>query len=463
MGCQPGLLALCSRRAALPLVALAGAPVAALSGASDAALAAASTTIAQGGHRAVQQWNPEELQSLVDTLAQEVEEIRGRRFREAVDVLFADRGTLARLARERDADSGLLGAFGDGRAAKMFGMLAADVDLRRLAADVHADLDAPSAVYQEGGGSFFLLDAQDSGRARLEMVRQLTQALDDQHHDLAALRRGAARDRDALFAFQAIVRGSTFAIARAWQERHARAAADDTAPVDALLLSPSLHGAPPFVWRPILAAYLRGHAFLRRTNVPSLMLQGASNADIDRAFESPPASTEQLLHPVKYWKASRADEPRRLCADTGGLPADWRALEEDTLGELFVGILVEPFEERDGLRCTSPQDLVREPLTCEAAAGWGGDRYVLLASGGASVLHASFLWDDPRDAAEFHAALSAVEAGIRASIAALAGDGASGTRIALGDRPDEVLFTSWAGVKAETALRVADGVRFVEE
>ena len=66
--------------------------------------------------------------------------------------------------------------------------------------------------------------------------------------------------------------------------------------------------APPYVWKPLLGIYLQGQAFLRRQE--RLRIFGGGRAgveDIERAFREPPRSTEQVLHPEKYWDDARRD------------------------------------------------------------------------------------------------------------------------------------------------------------
>src|SRR5439155_16288511 len=81
---------------------------------------------------------------------------------------------------------------------------------------------------------------------------------------------------------------------------------------------------------------------------------------VAQAFANPPRSTEQVLHPVKY---VAGDEPVqvRLPNLSAALGGGWRALAEDTLGELYMRIYLEHYLNIDQAGA--------------AAMGWGGDRY----------------------------------------------------------------------------------------
>jgi hypothetical protein len=99
-----------------------------------------------------------------------------------------------------------------------------------------------------------------------------------------------------------------------------------------------------------------------------------------QAGKHPPQSTEQVLHPEKYWNAQLRDEPvmvddepiERLLEEG----SDRSVVHRDTVGELFCALLTQPADE--------PFDILALSLapawTNEAAGGWGGDRFYLLAS-----------------------------------------------------------------------------------
>jgi hypothetical protein len=79
-----------------------------------------------------------------------------------------------------------------------------------------------------------------------------------------------------------------------------------------------------------------------------------------------------------------------------GLGAGWSALLEDTFGEHQLSIWLSGDEAPNGIIPTLPED------AAEAAAGWGGDRVVVL--GGPNDETAIVLtteWDSADDAGEF--------------------------------------------------------------
>lgn len=120
-------------------------------------------------------------------------------------------------------------------------------------------------------------------------------------------------------------------------------------------------------------------------------------AAVNALYRDAPVSTAQILHPEKYM----ADGPVSLpMPDLGSvLGPTWRYLEETTLGELDLQILIEQY--------------VDVPTAERAAAGWNGDRFQLYHRDrdGALFLGLRTAWDSEADAVEFFAAYQNVATG----------------------------------------------------
>src|SRR5690606_37367948 len=139
---------------------------------------------------------------------------------------------------------------------------------------------------------------------------------------------------------------------------------------------------PPVVLELLQFPYLGGATFVR--SVPS----------VEGAFEDPPLTTEQVLHPEKF-AAREAALSVTLPDLTAALGAGWTSADENGFGELFVrawmqGIGVPTSEARP------------------AAAGWGGDAMEVFTGSGDQLALGSFIaWDEPdQDVDEFAAALT---------------------------------------------------------
>jgi hypothetical protein len=182
--------------------------------------------------------------------------------------------------------------------------------------------------------------------------------------------------------------------------------------------------------------------------------------DLEAAFADPPRSTEQLLHPVKFWNPDRRDEPLLVSCDVSGLPGEWRVVRRDTFGELYAAILTTPFDQRGGMD-VSVFGMLGMSFTNAAASGWGGDRYVLLERDGGHLLRMCLRWDCAADALEFQEALTALRSGIEAERSLMPGSDPErcGFRVEPGAQA-EVLVTSWVGLDAAAVEEALGAIRF---
>ncbi|MEM6285130.1 MAG: hypothetical protein AAF787_23260, partial [Chloroflexota bacterium] len=217
-------------------------------------------------------------------------------------------------------------------------------------------------------------------------------ALQDQSYDLASLgfdpEAMEDADTDQFLAVQSLVEGDATYIMNVYTE--ILISENPFAAVS--LLGASLtagglvppEGTPPILMRELTFPYNTGLNF-----VTALIANGGYEA-VDVAFtENLPQSTEQILHPQRYFDG---DMPQAvsLGEDTAAaLGADWAEMTQNTLGEFY-------------LRAYMDNELTRD-IWLEATTGWGGDRYALYqneATGQFAML-TRVAWDTPADSAEF--------------------------------------------------------------
>jgi hypothetical protein len=125
-------------------------------------------------------------------------------------------------------------------------------------------------------------------------------------------------------------------------------------------------GAPHVMRTSLAAPYIYGTLF-----VHALRRRGGWDA-VNRAWDDPPTTTEQILHMDK-WLAHEAAMP--VTAPTfAALGPGWKVNDEDTEGELGARIAFEEWME--------------PKAAAEVSSGWGGDRGVLVTNGD----KAAFAW-----------------------------------------------------------------------
>ncbi len=345
-------------------------------------------------------------QALVARVTPRVEQIRGLKFRRPVAVAFADAARVRAHFEKRLASSaGEAQLRAQDVAFVQLGLLPPG---GTLAGGLVSTLEEQArGYYDPGTDTFYLVDGAPELGLEAIVAHELTHALDDQHFDIDALQ-ARARDDDAVMALSSLLEGSGTLVMALYlaQEIGAGRLPDDVreriqereAPAAARLLA-----TPPFFQRSLTAPYLLGLAFLLRGD-PSRLHAGLDQRDLERAFTHPPVSTEQILHPAKYWDAAARDLPLDLALPdlAAQLGPGFSLQGSGRLGELLLGVLVgAPTPD-----ATHGLDLAR--WDAPAAAGLRGDGWQNYSDGARGVTLLATVWDSTRDAEEFVAALRPV-------------------------------------------------------
>jgi hypothetical protein len=367
----------------------------------------------------------DQLVRVADEVAREVEQLRGWTFKQPVR---KERIPLARarqdirrmlLASDKPQHRARLQAF-----LRMAGLIPPDCDLLATSLTV---LDQQVAGYYEPAKRTLRLVDRPNPMPpfveRMILSHELTHALDDQYLDLAGLMNPVNGTEDTDFVATALGEGSATSLMlqyMAASQKSGRFSLADLSQymAEELARVRTLEQLPRY-FSAMFGSYVVGAAFLARGELTTILTQ-PDNRSIGEALLTArrvlPRSSEQMLHSEKYWDPAQRDEP--IVMDDRAM-ALWLArpgrhiVHRDTLGELLTAILTEP---RD-----TPRDLTMlqsvGAWTNAGAAGWGGDRFFLMANrSGPDALRTTnglqgvwvTAWDTPKDRDEF---LSALEKG----------------------------------------------------
>ena len=241
--------------------------------------------------------------------------------------------------------------------------------------------------YEPGEGALTVVtDPQElEPLAWLTCAHEYTHALQDQEFDLSSFK-PAGDTFDASKAFSALLEGDANLAEYLFYEtlppaQQTRLAGALRRKTDGFSRSPEEEQAPRIIQETFGWEHAVGIQFVFR-----LYLEGGLEA-VGQAYQNPPESTEQVIHPDKYLAGEKpvAVELSGLAPALGG---DWRQRDAGVLGELLIGVYLSTF--------------LNEDQAAEAAEGWGGDRYSLLKDGQQRLLIAmSFSWDTVDDANQF--------------------------------------------------------------
>lgn len=237
--------------------------------------------------------------------------------------------------------------------------------------------------------------------AQFLLTRELGFALLDQNFSLAPLLTAAPGESDRALAVRSLASGDAVMMQTDFLLRNTGAnslALQDPTGVIAHFAGlvsqvdrKQLDALPAAVAERITFPFVKGYQF-----VLGLRASGGWPL-VNAAYKSPPLSTEQVLHPEKYF--AKRDIPIQI-----SLP-----LVDDMLGAEYVPVFNDVMGEFGILTLLESIPAAAESAET-AAEGWGGDRTLAWQTkdGKRMVIAMYTTWDTPQDALEFESALKEI-------------------------------------------------------
>ena len=327
--------------------------------------------------------------------------IRGLPVRGEVKLRTLDRKVIGEMIREKAAKELPPDVLANETEALIaLGLVPSSYD---AAAGMFALIDTSiSGFYEPADKTMYLASDLKPEERDETLAHELVHALQDQHYDLGPLFKHAPENEERVAAGHALAEGD--ATSAMFEISMGNAMVVDEARFGTTARSSIANLAPdiPAVLRESLVApYIDGFAF-----VQELRRRGGF-AHVDAAWRALPATTEQLLHVAKYDAREPAIEIAAPSLAT--LASDTKGKTASEPRRSFVQTHTQVIGEQ-GLR-TVLQAWTDAPEAASAAAGWGGDRYVLAKGEGAAAGELALGWvvrfDTEKDAKEMEAVLSA--------------------------------------------------------
>lgn len=265
----------------------------------------------------------------------------------------------------------------------LLGMLDQDVDLRALLVDLYTE---QVAGFYDPEAKEMVVPVSIDGITPLQEIviaHELVHALTDQHFEFnaeyeARIEQGTGDDASGMLA---LVEGDAtyqqFLYLESFDPAKAARAALEAFTIDTSVLD----AAPAWIQKDLSFPYEQGLVF-----TGSLVQQGGLEA-IDRAYQAPPISSEQILDPNKYLRNEQPSELEPLSVDLGG----WELSEERTMGEWGVRLLL--------------TDTLRPGELAQVASGWGNDTYRFFTRGEDAAFVWSYVAESEADAEDLTNAL----------------------------------------------------------
>jgi hypothetical protein len=232
------------------------------------------------------------------------------------------------------------------------------------------------------------------------IVHELTHALQDQYFDLQGImeKDRKSHNDDLVLAHQAVAEGDATAVMLDYMLEPMGMTFFNLPNLTTLMRaqmatmpgqSDLLNHAPDFIKETLVFPYSYGTAFLQQMQV-----RNRRWPEVNKIYSDLPASTEQILHPDKYFGVR--DNPKDLepFDPSAPLGKTWEIAYRNVWGEFSLYLL---------LKSQLPDE-----LALQSCQGWGGDRVILLAEKGSSrsAVLIDSVWDNPESAGRFSTALS---------------------------------------------------------
>ena len=268
------------------------------------------------------------------------------------------------LIREENDDKDQAQRYADRKALEAFGLIPKDFPLDSFMLEVLTDQVA--GLYDPKAKEFYIADWIQPDEQREVMSHELTHALEDQSFHIDPWIKAARPNDDAEMARDAVSEGTAMAAMVDYALRDDKVSVRDLPDITVLMRSsalaemdkdPNLVKAPPYIRDGLLFPYLSGASFAQQ-----FLKAHAGWSDLNLVFQNPPVSTQQILHPDLYLKGV-APQKVQLPEWKGLVPADWKMLEENVMGEFGLEEILKQFIGADRALALSP--------------AWTGDRYAV--------------------------------------------------------------------------------------
>jgi hypothetical protein len=283
----------------------------------------------------------------------------------------------------------------EGKMLKKLGLIPASMDYKEFLLKLLGE--QAEGFYDPETKTLYIASWTPPDEEKPVMAHEITHALQDQYFDISkTMKEDRAIDNDdRALAHEALREGDAMAVMLNYLLEPAKksfAQLPDLLTLMRAQMSVSqtrnavFESAPQYIQENLLFSYGYGSSFLQK-----VWARDPSWKAIDKLYSDPPSSTEQILHPDKYF-AHDNPKPVQQGNIAAKLGDDWKVAYKNVLGELSIGLLINlQFTETRARRVVN---------------GWGGDEVMLLENGeGKDAVFVNTIWDSAGEADIFFSAM----------------------------------------------------------
>lgn len=344
-----------------------------------------------------QEANESDLLKTTDEMLQTAARLRGLEPKGPVQRGVKDKAEITRYLNERVKAEYSQGEIEkEGKILRKLGLIPETMDYKAFI--IRLLTEQVGGFYDSDKQTFFIASWLSSEEQKPVMIHELTHALQDQHFDVEKIMKEdrSLQNDDRILAHQSVMEGDGMVVMLQYLlepvKRHFSQLLDLSSIMQAQMLSmqmqfPVFKEAPAYLRETLLFPYGYGASFLQYAWRKSPSWQA-----VNSLYSDLPASTEQIMHPEKYF--GERDNPKSANAEdiAARMAPDWKIAGKNVLGEFTLGLFM-------SLQLT-------EERSRRAAAGWGGDQVLLLENDdGKNAVLIATVWDGAEDAGKFYSAM----------------------------------------------------------
>jgi len=281
---------------------------------------------------------------------------------------------------------------------KKFGLIPQDFDLAKNEVDLLTEQAA--AFYDYDRKKLFITDSTASDSQTPVLAHELSHALADQNYNLARFIKQGRKSDDGSTARLAVMEGQATWMMSEYLARQAGTSLQDSATLAATMAQmaagdeggdgnksdgefPVFDKEPLYLKLTLVFPYTKGMSFQQA------VLMRDRQQGFGEVFLKPPVSTQQILHPDKYFVHLKPADPPLPVVH---LPHGYKGLVGGELGELEQSIMLEQY--------------VGKSRAANLAPHWRGCNFELQENknAGRVVLLYATEWDSDESAAQYFAA-----------------------------------------------------------
>jgi hypothetical protein len=394
---------------------------------------------------------------LVQQLQAQTEELWGAQVGHPIDPNILDKDGLAELLeRLLKEELGKPEVQGSMQVMKFFEMIPEDLDFEAM---VQGLMEGQvGGLYNPADKSLYVVSSFDPSGfiGKMILSHEIGHAIQDSKVDLVPWFE-QEKNLDRQKAKQAVLEGDATVLMIDWATRNLNAMSlvGMLGQLESQFAQQfeGLEEAPQVIVQDLIFSYMGGAQFCQ-----TVQIQHPKDWR-RRVFTDPPVSTEQVLHPEKYLGNSR-DLPIDVTFAQPAEDSGWREVYRNVFGEWNTRLFLTPPDAFPEINLSNLDPVVKEPISKQAAAGWGGDLMALYEKeNGEQLLVWRTAWDSEQDGQEFLEGLKR-----RLSKFNVFANGRWGDRVVIGNNRHaafrqlgrEVQF-----VMAENDEALKDGIRLI--